>query len=657
MSEAGSDIAATIDALYQRGDFAGVVAAADAAPNAIRRSAPAMLQVGLALALTGAPLKAQATLKRASNLNPADPAIIGALARVHLLLGETAAAEALCAKLRAAAGADPGAAHYLAEVELQAGRAEDAYATMAGAVARFNHPLLDIRFAEAALRTRRVKTGVAAARRAAVRLGLIPAVVKVAGPAAMIAGDEALLSAVGAALDKMPAAHAAAVFDYWTGVLMSGDLLALARQCAERAAALAPTPDRRRLLADLHLAARDLAGAEEAARGALDLAPADGAAMTLLARCRMNAGEVGEAKDLLLRAVAADPGCAIAFDYLTQIDAALMTPAHAAALEKKFNAGAIEPQARPAALLALARRDENAGEHARAFRRILEAKAQLAASRKAGGAGYRPEDTEQRLKLVTELFAAPMERAAEAAPPRLIFIVGMPRSGTSLVEQILASHPGVFGGGERPDMVNIMNEFAAAAAGGADARRLIGDLGPAWAARYLAALPDEARLRGTATDKHPINFWSIGLVRALYPDAAIVSLRRPAVDVCLSILRLRFFGEYAFANEIGAVAHYFSAYERMMAHWRALFGDIHEVDYEALVADPERETRALLDRCRLPWSDRCLAFHETKRAVITHSAAQVREPIHDRAARRRADYGEALAPLEEALARFGVQTR
>ncbi len=657
MAEDRSDAAVEIDTLYARGAFADAIAVADRAPNAIRRDAQAQLLVGLSHAMTGAGVKAAATLERARALKPGDPAILGALARVRLMLGDAAAAEPLIAELARAARVDPAGAHHLAEAYLQAGRAEDAFAALSAAVNAFNHPLLDIRLAEAAIRTRRIEVGVAAARRAETRLGRTPAVINVAGPAALLARDEPWLASLTAATQRIPAAHAAAIFDFWTIILMAGDHLRAAHAAAEMAAARAPSAERLRLLSDLRLAARDIAGGEEAARAAVALQPKDAAAMTLLARCRIFAGAVEDAKRILLEAVAADPDSGVAFDYLTQLDARAMSAEMAAHLERRMAERALPPDAIPKTLLALARRDEALGEHARAFGRIIEAKAIIARIAKAAGGGYRPEETEEYLARVRTLFPEPLSPIAAASTPRPIFIVGMPRSGTSLVEQILSSHPDVYGGGELPEMISIMNEFVAAAKTRDDATRLIAANGAASADRFLKALPAEARRAAAVTDKHPLNFWSIGLIRAIFPDARIINLVRPPVDVCLSILRVRFFNEYAFANEIDAVAHYYSAYERMTAHWRGLFpGGVYDADYEKLVVDPEGETRALLSYCALPWSASCLAFHQTKRNVITHSAAQVREPINTRAIERRRDYGDALKPLEKALERRGVRT-
>ncbi|NWG92482.1 MAG: sulfotransferase [Parvularculaceae bacterium] len=655
MSDGRVDIPAQIEALYARGDYQGVIRIAEAAPGSVRGDAGALFWIGLSHALTGAHVRAMTTLKVALDLRPGDPAIMSALARTHLLIGNAAAADLLMARLAASAERDPAFAHHLTEALVQAGRREDAFRNAFSSVERFKNPLLDLGLAETALRTKRIDVGAAAARRAYARLGAVPAVLRVAGAAAIAVGDETWLHEIVGATSKAPDEHAALMFDFWTSVLMSGEQLQAALRAAELAAARTPTAARLRALADLRLAARDIRGAEEAAIAAIARQPNDAAAMTLLARCRMINGDLADAKRILNEAIGKDGDCAVACDYLTQIDPGALTSDMASRLEKLLASGALKADDETKALLALARRDEAIDEHARAFRRIIAAKAVAARTAKTAGAGYDPEATQARLKRMRDIFEGPIAGPPGAIAPQPIFIVGMPRSGTSLVEQILASHEDVYGGGELPGMIGVLNEFAGLAESRERGLAAIKENAGRWRNRLISGLPEEARSRKFFTDKHPLNFWSVGLIRALLPEAKIVNLSRPPVDVCLSILRFRFFGDYDFANEIDSVAHYYSAYTRMTAHWRSLFGEmIHDVEYERLVAAPEPEIRALLSFCGLSFAEQCLAFHETKRAVITHSAPQVREPLNARAIERREKYGDALKPLEDALARFGV---
>lgn len=658
MSDKGPSIVEELRALLARGDNAGVIAAASARPLAVKADADASLIAGLAHASAGAYPEALSHLRNAARKRPADVGVKGSMAKVLFLLNRSDEAEPLICDLASAARTDPTAAMHFIDASLQSGRPEVAYQAAVAAKQSFETPLLDVRLAESAIRTRRADEGVAAARRALARLGLHPSAFNVAGPAALIAGDAAAAQEIMATIERAaPAATAAASYDQWTDMLIAGDHLAAAIVSAARAAALAPTPARWRQASDLYLANLDIDAARAAAEAAVALGPRDAAALTMLARCRIGAGEIAEAKKLLLDAINADPLSAVAFDYLTQIAAETVTDEMSATLDGALSRRELRPPDRSMALLALARHDELKGEFRRAFGRIIEAKSIIAASARASGAGYDAigvDEAVARIRRVNEReFSAP----GAAPSPRLIFIVGMPRSGTSLVEQILSSHSAVHGAGELPEMIALMQAFTSANTRD-DAEARLAANADHWRARYRAALPAEARAAAVATDKHPLNFWSVGLIKALYPLAKIVLMRRSSVDVCLSILRLRFFSQYSFVNDINDVAHYYAAHERLTAHWRALYGDaLLDVSYEALVAAPETETRRLLDYCGLPFEKACLDFHRTKRDVVTHSAAQVREPINARAIERRKHYGESLKSLEQALARHGVQAR
>jgi tetratricopeptide (TPR) repeat protein len=215
-----------------------------------------------------------------------------------------------------------------------------------------------------------------------------------------------------------------------------------------------------------------------------------------------------------------------------------------------------------------------------------------------------------------------------------IFILGMPRSGSTLIEQILASHPGVHGGDERPDFPELLGAFD-----GTDYRAL----GAAYLRRCRALAPAAARV----TDKLPGNFLHAGAIHLALPNARIIHSRRDPADTCLSCFTKLFRSEQAYTYELGELGRYYRAYARLMAHWRAVLpaSVFVEVDYEAVIADPETQTRRLLAHCGLAWDPACLAFHETRREVRTASAVQVRRPIYRDSIGRWRRYGPLLAPL------------
>jgi tetratricopeptide (TPR) repeat protein len=241
-----------------------------------------------------------------------------------------------------------------------------------------------------------------------------------------------------------------------------------------------------------------------------------------------------------------------------------------------------------------------------------------------------------------------------------IFVIGMPRSGTTLVEQIMASHPLVHGAGELQTLNDVIlevrgpdgntlpyPEFIPALDGAA--LRQIG-------ARYLTLVrklaakhgePDAQRI----TDKMPSNYYFAGLIHLALPNARIIHTIRDPVDTCISCFSKLFSAEQNHTYDLGELGRYYKRYERLMAHWRKVLppGRILDVRYEDVVADLEGQARRIIDYCGLQWDDRCLSFHETDRPVRTASATQVRQPIYKSAVGRWRLYEEHLGPLLGAL--------
>jgi tetratricopeptide (TPR) repeat protein len=229
-----------------------------------------------------------------------------------------------------------------------------------------------------------------------------------------------------------------------------------------------------------------------------------------------------------------------------------------------------------------------------------------------------------------------------------VFIVGMPRSGTSLTEQILASHPSVFGAGEVVYWDGAYDSFRQRVRKGDAAADLI----PGIAADYLERL---AKLSGGAlrvVDKMPPNFMNLGLIHAAFPHARIVHMRRHPIDTCLSIYFQYFLNTHPYANDLDNLLHYYREYSRIMDHWcRTLpAAALLEIPYESLTADQELWSRRLLDFVGLPWDPKCLDFHQTDRVVITASKWQVRQKIHTASSGRWKNYQKfvgSLMPLTE----------
>jgi tetratricopeptide (TPR) repeat protein len=260
----------------------------------------------------------------------------------------------------------------------------------------------------------------------------------------------------------------------------------------------------------------------------------------------------------------------------------------------------------------------------------------------------------ERLKSVFD--AALLRRAPPrpATPDLPIFILGMPRSGSTLTEQILASHRAVGVAGEMmflPHIAEALNRGELALPYPAN---VVGCAAADFAAagdNYRALLRARVPTGRQVTDKMPLNFLHIGLIRLMLPGARIIHTRRDAADTCFSNFAQAFTKGLPQTNDLAELGRYHRAYSDLMAHWREVLPEpcMLEVDYETLVADFEPQVRRILAYCGLDWDPACLAFHETKRPVLTASLAQVRRPIYPDSVGRAARYGELLAPLLAAL--------
>jgi tetratricopeptide (TPR) repeat protein len=235
-----------------------------------------------------------------------------------------------------------------------------------------------------------------------------------------------------------------------------------------------------------------------------------------------------------------------------------------------------------------------------------------------------------------------------------VFILGMPRSGTTLVEQILASHPKIFGAGERDDFKKAVIRLS-------DRKRVsfpelvstvsdedLRQLGTSYLDVIRATAPEALRI----TDKMLLNFHYIGLIHLALPHARIIHTRRDPIDTCLSCFSTLFTANQPFSYDLAELGRYYRAYEALMQHWRNVLpnGVMLEVQYEQVVDDLEGQARRLVAHCGLDWDDACLAFHKTQRPVWTASVTQVRQPIYKSAVGRWRVYERFLGPLTKALA-------
>ncbi|MEI9930376.1 MAG: sulfotransferase [Rhizomicrobium sp.] len=289
---------------------------------------------------------------------------------------------------------------------------------------------------------------------------------------------------------------------------------------------------------------------------------------------------------------------------------------------------------------ALAKAYDDLGRTGDAFRHLRDGNAL-----KRRSVAYDENTTFEDWHRIKMIFSAEFLRdrcRSEVSAQSPVFVVGMPRSGSTLVEQMLASHPDVFGAGE----VSYLEDSIGTLCDG-DVRfpgivqtmsrtdlTTFGD-------RYVELLQSRAPFATRVTDKMLGNFRFLGLIYLALPHARIIHVQRNPVDTCFSCFAKLFSGDIPFSYDLSELGRYYRAYESLMAHWRHALPEtaMLEVRYENLVADFEKEARRIVSYCGLGWDPRCLAFHATRRAVRTASAEQVRRPLYSDAVGRAEVYG------------------
>ncbi len=270
---------------------------------------------------------------------------------------------------------------------------------------------------------------------------------------------------------------------------------------------------------------------------------------------------------------------------------------------------------------------------------------------------YDPVQTQVVHDRIIDVFSREFldERAGWGDPdPSPILIVGLPRSGSTLIEQILASHSMVEGTMELPDLSRVISELSKRSPRGVDypeaAEALDQDAVRALGQTYLQSTMRYRTGKAYFIDKMPNNFPSIGFLQLILPNAKVIDARRHPLDSCLGSYKQLFFKGQSFTYEQFELGHYYLQYRRIMEHWsEVLPGKVLDVHYEQMVGDQEAQTRRLLEHCGLPWEDQCLRFYETERAINTASSEQVRQPIYTKAVNFWRNYEPHLDELIQIL--------
>ncbi|VAX42426.1 hypothetical protein MNBD_PLANCTO03-924, partial [hydrothermal vent metagenome] len=401
-----------------------------------------------------------------------------------------------------------------------------------------------------------------------------------------------------------------------------------------------------------HLLEGNLAEAHEALGPALAAEPASPLYLAARAELFQAEGREAEARDLLAPLLgwgSADPRCCIVFAELCGATGRAAEGLEALAPVLESAATLTGPLERRA-LFARAALLDKAERHPEALDAATEANERAIELR--GG----PFDSAAHTQRIDALIAA-WDRPTIAQSSRRsnpsdlpVFIVGMPRSGTSLVEQIIATHPSAHGCGELGLVTGFVAEVWPADGLPLPLALDPGLLGGSRVSRFASGVLGELRTRGgdatRITDKNPLNLLHLGVIASAFPNARIIHCRRDPLDTCTSCFFHDFVGDLRFTNRLDALGRFYRDADRLMAHWNTVLDlPILEVTYERLVAEQEAVSRGLIEFLGLPWDEACLRFHETERLARTASNQQVRKPMYASAVGRAARYGDRLDPL------------
>jgi tetratricopeptide (TPR) repeat protein len=390
-----------------------------------------------------------------------------------------------------------------------------------------------------------------------------------------------------------------------------------------------------------------------ALRRAIELDPSHVSARLSLARVQASLGQISAAVAGYREVVRRDPGNAEGWFGLSNLNTVRFDAADTARMQHALARPGLAGRDYELLAFSYAKALENQGEHARAYDVFERANASRRQRVKWDAAGER-----RRVAAIEEVFAGDLPAPLDPQLGReAILVVSIPRSGSTLVEQILASHPEVEGANEIKDMTHVIDEETARRhsafplwvpdADAQDWQRLGRD--------YLARTARWRERKPRFTDKSLVNWYLVGAALAMMPAARAIVVRRDPVETCLGCFRQCFSENSGFACSMDELADYCIDFLRLTRFWREKYPDrVMDLQYESLVADPEAEVRRMLDFCGLPFDAACLDFHATARTVQSlPSAAQVRQPIR-RDTARSARYGDKLDRLRERLRAAGV---
>lgn len=389
------------------------------------------------------------------------------------------------------------------------------------------------------------------------------------------------------------------------------------------------------------------APAVDALQRALQFEPDHVAARMVLAKVQISQGDIADAAANYRAVLRRRPGHVNAWIALANLGTVRLERKDVTTLRRTLHASTTTADARVALGFTLAKALDDQGDHEASFDALSRANSLKRRRVEWNDAAMRAD-----VDAILSAFAKPVAGAADATLGQdVIFIVCLPRSGSSLTEQILASHPQVEGAGELTDLHQVIDQESRRR--GQPFPRWVGMATPAdWSrlgGEYLARTANWRSQRPRSTDKNAINWQFVGAAAAMLPGARMIHSHRDPLETCLGCYRQLFNTGNHFSYDLDDMASYWHAYDRLTRHWAQLYPErFFDHSYEALLADPEAQVRKLLAACDLPYDPACMEFHRTERVVRTASADQVRQPLrHDTA--RHAWYGDKLDHLRALL--------